>query len=60
MLYHYLEEKISYLFLLLSSICDVFHSDVHISCNNLCITLKVLSVATLQIAFESPYRRQSN
>ena len=46
--------------LVISSICDVFHSDVHISGNNLCITLEVLSVAPLQIAFESPYRRQSN
>lgn len=58
MLYHYHEEKISYF--LFTSICDVFHSNVHISGNNLCITLEVLSVAPLQIAFESPYRRQSN
>ena len=47
-------------FLFLSSICDVFYSNVHISCNNLCITLEVFSVVPLQITFKSPYRRQSN
>ena len=46
-------------FLFLSSICDVFYSNVHISCNNLCITLEVFSVVPLQVAFKSPYRRQS-
>ena len=46
-------------FLFLSSICDVFYSNVHISCNNLCITLEVFSVVPLQITFKSPYRRQS-
>ena len=46
-------------FLYLSSICDVFYSNVHISCNNLCITLEVFSVVPLQVAFKSPYRRQS-
>ena len=46
-------------FLYLSSICDVFYSNVHISCNNLCITLEVFSVVPLQITFKSPYRRQS-
>ena len=46
-------------FLFLSSICDVSYSNVHISCNNLCITLEVFSVVPLQVAFKSPYRRQS-
>ena len=46
-------------FLFLSSICDVSYSNVHISCNNLCITLEVFSVVPLQITFKSPYRRQS-
>ena len=46
-------------FLFLSSICDVFYSNVHISCNNLCITLEVFSVVPLQITFKSSYRRQS-
>ena len=46
-------------FSFLSSICDVFYSNVHISCNNLCITLEVFSVVPLQVAFKSPYRRQS-
>ena len=46
-------------FLYLSSICDVFYSNVHISCNNLCITLEVFSVVPLQITFKSFYRRQS-
>ena len=46
-------------FLFLSSICDVFYSNVHISCNNLCITLEVFSVVPLQITFKSFYRRQS-
>ena len=46
-------------FLFLSSICDVFYSNVHISCNNLCITLEVFSVVPLQVAFKSFYRRQS-
>ena len=46
-------------FLFLSSICDVFYSNVHISCNNLCITLEILSVVPLQITFKSFYRRQS-
>ena len=46
-------------FLFLSSICDVFYSNVHISCNNLCITLEVFSIVPLQITFKSPYRRQS-
>ena len=46
-------------FLYLSSICDVFYSNVHISCNNLCITLEVFSVVPLQVAFKSFYRRQS-
>ena len=46
-------------FLFLSSICDVFYSNVHISCNNLCITLEIFSVVPLQVAFKSPYRRQS-
>jgi len=46
-------------FLFLSSICDVFYSNVHISCNNLCITLEVYSVVPLQITFKSSYRRQS-
>ena len=46
-------------FLFLSSICDVSYSNVHISCNNLCITLEVFSVVPLQITFKSFYRRQS-
>ena len=46
-------------FLFLSSICDVFYSNVHISCNNLCITLEVFSVVPLQVTFKSSYRRQS-
>ena len=46
-------------FLFLSSICDVSYSNVHISCNNLCITLEVFSVVPLQITFKSSYRRQS-
>ena len=46
-------------FSFLSSICDVFYSNVHISCNNLCITLEVFSVVPLQITFKSSYRRQS-
>ena len=46
-------------FSFLSSICDVFYSNVHISCNNLCITLEVFSVVPLQITFKSFYRRQS-
>ena len=46
-------------FLFLSSICDVFYSNVHISCNNLCITLEVFSVVPFQITFKSSCRRQS-